>query len=205
MEQEFSSSLLENAVSALSRLPGVGRKTALRFALHLLRRDATEAEAIGQAIINMRQGIRYCRRCHNISEQELCPICSSPRRDASVVCVVESVKDVMIIENTRQYFGVYHVLGGLISPVDGIGPDMLQISSLAQRVADENIKEVILATGATIEADTTNFYIYRMLARTAPDVKVTQIARGVSVGNELEYTDEATLARSLTARTPFEL
>lgn len=205
MEQEFSSVLLENAVSSLSRLPGVGRKTALRFALHLLRREPEEALAIGNSIINLRQGVRYCRRCHNISEQELCPICASPRRDAATVCVVESVKDVMIVENTRQYFGVYHVLGGLISPIDGVGPDMLAIASLVERVRQGGIKEVILATGATVEADTTNFYIYRLLAKEAPQVKVSQIARGVSVGNELEYTDEATLARSLLARTPFEL
>ena len=205
MEQEFSSVLLENAVSALSRLPGVGRKTALRFALHLLRRDPSEALAIGNSIINLREGVRYCKVCHNISEQEVCPICASPRRDASTVCVVESVKDVMSVESTRQYFGVYHVLGGLISPVDGIGPDQLSIASLAQRAQSGDIKEVILATGATVEADTTNFYIYRLLAKCAPDVKVSQIARGVAVGNELEYTDEATLARSLISRTPFEL
>ncbi|MDE5661696.1 MAG: recombination mediator RecR [Muribaculaceae bacterium] len=205
MEQEFSSTLLENAVTSLSRLPGVGRKTALRFALHLLRRPAEEANTIGQAIIDMRNGIRYCRLCHNISEEELCPICASPRRQPSTVCVVENVKDVMIIENTGQYFGLYHVLGGLISPVDGIGPDMLEIASLAARVAEGGIDEVILATGATVEADTTNFYIYRMLSRTAPDLKITQLARGVSVGNELEYTDEATLARSIAGRTPFEI
>lgn len=205
MEQEFSSTLLENAVTSLSRLPGVGRKTALRFALHLLRRPAEEANTIGQAIIDMRNGIRYCRLCHNISEEELCPICASPRRQPSTVCVVENVKDVMIIENTGQYFGLYHVLGGLISPVDGIGPDMLEIASLAARVAEGGIDEVILATGATVEADTTNFYIYRMLSCTAPDLKITQLARGVSVGNELEYTDEATLARSIAGRTPFEI
>lgn len=205
MEQEFSSTLLENAVTSLSRLPGVGRKTALRFALHLLRRPAEEANTIGQAIIDMRNGIRYCRLCHNISEEELCPICASPRRQPSTVCVVENVKDVMIIENTGQYFGLYHVLGGLISPVDGIGPDMLEIASLAARVAEGGIDEVILATGATVEADTTNFYIYRMLSRTAPDLRITQLARGVSVGNELEYTDEATLARSIAGRTPFEI
>ncbi len=205
MEQEFSSVLLENAVSALSRLPGVGRKTALRFALHLLRRETEESLAIGNAIIALREGVRYCRRCHNISEQELCPICASPRRDQQTVCVVESVKDVMSVENTRQYFGVYHVLGGLISPVDGIGPDMLSIASLVERARTGSIKEVILATGATVEADTTNFYIYRLLSREAPQVKVSQIARGVSVGNELEYTDEATLARSLISRTPFQL
>ncbi len=205
MEQEFSSVLLENAVSALSRLPGVGRKTALRFALHLLRRETEESLAIGNAIIALREGVRYCRRCHNISEQELCPICASPRRDQQTVCVVESVKDVMSVENTRQYFGVYHVLGGLISPVDGIGPDMLSIASLVERARTGGIREVILATGATVEADTTNFYIYRLLSREAPQVKVSQIARGVSVGNELEYTDEATLARSLISRTPFQL
>lgn len=205
MEQEFSSGLLENAVSALSRLPGVGRKTALRYALHLLRREPEEALAIGNSIIDLRQGVRYCRICHNITEQEVCPICASPRRDSSLVCVVESVRDVMSVENTRQYTGVYHVLGGLISPVDGVGPDMLAIASLVERVRNGSVREVILATGATVEADTTNFYIYRLLSREAPEVKVSQIARGVSVGNELEYTDEATLARSLISRTPFEL
>ena len=205
MEQEFSSALLENAVSALSRLPGVGRKTALRFALHLLRREPSEAITIADAIANMRKGIKYCSICHNISETDVCPICASPKRQANAVCVVESVEDVMIIENTRQYFGLYHVLGGLISPIDGIGPDMLQIASLIERVAAGGVDEVILATGATVEADTTNFYIYRLLQRSMPQVKVTQIARGVSVGNELEYTDEATLARSLVGRIPFEL
>ena len=201
MEQEFSSILLENAVTALSRLPGVGRKTALRFALHLLRRPSDEAEALGNAIIGMRTGIRYCLKCHN----ELCPICASPSRNAAVVCVVENVKDVMSIENTRQFTGLYHVLGGLISPVDGVGPDALQIASLVERVKEGGVDEVILATGATVEADTTNFYIFRLISRAAPDVKITQLARGVSVGNEIEYTDEATLARSILSRTPFEL
>lgn len=204
MEQEFNSALLENAVSALSRLPGVGRKTALRYALHLLRREPSEAVGIGQAIIDLRQGIRYCHMCHNISETELCPICSSEKRNRSVICVVENVKDVMMIEKTRQFNGLYHVLGGLISPVDGIAPSDIEIESLRERVASDNIEEVILATGATVEADTTNFYIFRMLNRLYPTLKITQIARGVSVGNELEYTDEATLARSLSARTPFE-
>jgi len=205
MEQEYSSQLLENAVSALSRLPGVGRKTALRYALHLLRREACEAEAIGNAIIALRQGVVYCRMCHNISQTELCPICASDKRDRATICVVESVRDLMCIENTRQYNGLYHVLGGLISPIDGIGPDMLQIRSLIDRSASGDVSEIILATGATVEADTTNFYIYRLLAKEAPDVTVTQIARGVSVGNELEYTDEATLVRSIAGRTPFEL
>lgn len=205
MEQEYSSQLLENAVTSLSRLPGVGRKTALRFALHLLRRPAEDAVGIGQALIDLRQGIHYCRVCHNICEDEVCPICSSPHRQASTVCVVESVKDVMIIENTRQYFGLYHVLGGLISPVDGVGPDALAIASLTERVKAGGIEEVILATGATVEADTTNFYLYRLLSRTNPELRITQLARGVSVGNELEYTDEATLARSLLGRTPFKI
>ena len=205
MEQEFSSVLLENAVSALSRLPGVGRKTALRYALHLLRREPEDAITIGNSIINLRTGIKYCRICHNISEQDICPICSSPRRDSSTVCVVESVKDVMIIENTRQYYGLYHVLGGLISPVDGVGPDMLAIESLVQRVEHGGIQEIILATGTTVEADTTNFYLFRLLSKKVSELKISQIARGVSVGNELEYTDEATLARSLIARTPIEL
>ena len=205
MEQEFASNLLENAVASLSRLPGVGRKTALRFALHLLRRPTDEAVSLGEALINLRSNVRYCRQCHNISEDELCSICASPARQASVVCVVENVKDVMSIENTHQYSGLYHVLGGLISPIDGIGPDLLEIASLTERVAAGGIDEVILATGATVEADTTNFYIYRLLSRSAPNLKITQLARGVSVGNEIEYTDEATLARSILARTPFEL
>lgn len=204
MEQEFNSTLLENAVSALSRLPGVGRKTALRYALYLLRREASEATGIGRAIIELREGIRYCRMCHNISETELCAICSSAKRRRSIICVVENVKDVMMIEKTRQFDGLYHVLGGLISPVDGIAPSDIEIESLRERVASDEIEEIILATGATVEADTTNFYIYRMLSREFPALKITQIARGVSVGNELEYTDEATLARSLSARTPFE-
>lgn len=201
MEQEFSSTLLENAVTELSRLPGVGRKTALRLALHILRRDESEGIQLGEAIIKMRKEIRYCTKCHNISETELCPICSSPMRDSSVICVVENVQDVMIFERTGQYQGLYHVLNGLISPLDGVGPEQLQISSLVERVKSGNVSEVILALSATMEGDTTNFYIYRQLANT--EVKLTQLARGVSVGNEIEYTDEITLARSLLCRTPF--
>lgn len=195
--------MLENAVSSLSRLPGVGRKTALRFALHLLRREENEAVGIGEAIINLRKGIRYCSVCHNISEETVCPICSSPKRRRSLVCVVENVRDVMSIEATGRYDGVYHVLGGLISPIDGLGPDSLEIASLIERIKEGGIDEIILATGATVEADTTDFYIYRLIRRSGSDVKVTQLARGVAVGNEIEYTDEATLARSLVDRTPF--
>lgn len=207
MENEFSSSLLENAVTALSRLPGVGRKTALRLALHILRRPENEAREIGQALIDLRDNIRYCRVCHNISEEDVCPICASPLRKLNIVCVVENVRDVMSIESTGQYDGVYHVLGGLVSPIDGIGPDMLEIESLVKRVSTGEVDEVILALSATMEGDTTNYYIYRRL--TAPGVapeglKITQLARGVSVGNELEYTDEVTLGRSLLNRTLFD-
>ena len=203
MDREFTSTLLENAVTSLSRLPGVGRKTALRLALHLLRRDEAEAVGLGEALIAMRKGIRYCRVCHNISEDEVCDICASPLRDASSVCVVENVRDVMSIERTGQFAGLYHVLGGLISPVDGIGPDSLEIASLLERVAAGGVRELILALSATVEGDTTNFYIYRRVGELGADVKVTQLARGVSVGNEIEYTDEITLGRSLLNRTPF--
>lgn len=202
MSQEFASTLLENAVTELSRLPGVGRKTALRLALHLLRREPEAAQALGRAIMEMRANIRYCRVCHNISETELCPLCASPSRDASTVCVVETVKDVMSIENTGQFRGLYHVLGGVISPMDGIGPDALEIASLVERVAAGGVKEVILALSATMEGETTDYYIFRKLAPLG--VTVTQLARGVSVGNEIEYTDEITLGRSLLNRMPFE-
>lgn len=202
MDQKFASPLLEAAVTELSRLPGIGRKTALRLALHMLRRDPAEARRLGRAIIDLREGIRYCRVCHNISQDDVCPICASPLRDGRTVCVVENVKDVMSIENTGEFHGCYHVLGGLISPIDGIGPDALEIASLAERVGTGDIDEVILALSATMEGDTTNFYIYRRLAA-FPDVRVTQLARGVSVGNEIEYTDEITLGRSLLNRTPF--
>ncbi len=199
--QEFDSTLLDNAVSELSRLPGIGRKTALRLALYLLRQDESMANQIGRAIIEMRRGVRYCRVCHNISESELCPICASAMRDSSTVCVVENVKDVMAFERTGQFDGLYHVLGGVISPIDGIGPDMLEISSLVERIEAGGIDEVILALPATMEGETTNFYIYRRLQRTG--VKVTQLARGVAVGNEIEYIDEVTLGRSLAGRTIF--
>lgn len=201
MNQEFESTLLETAVTEISRLPGIGRKTALRLALHLLREDVSASVSLGEAIINLRKGIKYCRECHNISETDLCPICANERRDVSVVCVVESVKDVIVFENTRSFNGKYHVLGGVISPIDGIGPDKLQIDSLVARVAAGGINEVILALSATMEGETTEYYIYRRLLPYG--IKVTQLARGVSVGNEIEYTDEITLGRSLQNRTLF--
>ena len=179
MEQEYASTLLENTVTQLSRLPGIGRKTALRLALHILRQDENMGIELGRSIIDLRKGIKYCSSCHNISESDMCPICSNPNRDKSTVCVVESVKDVMSFENTGQYSGVYHVLGGVISPMDGIGPDSLEIKSLVDRVKAG----------------------YRQLG--GLDVKITQLARGVSVGNEIEYTDEITLGRSLLNRTLF--
>jgi len=202
LQTEFDSSLLDNAVSELSRLPGIGRKTALRLALYLLRQDPSMASQIGNAIIEMRRGIKYCSICHNISETETCPICASPSRHKRTICVVENVKDVIAFENTGQYQGLYHVLGGIISPIDGIGPDQLEIDSLVKRVEDGDVDEVILALSATMEGETTNFYIYRRLAHTG--VKITQLARGVAVGNEIEYIDEITLGRSLAGRTPFE-
>ncbi len=201
MLQSYNSTLLENAVSELSKLPGIGRKTALRLALHLLRRDENEAVSLGQSIIDMRKNINYCSKCHNISEEEVCPICNDNRRDKSVVCVVENVKDVITIESTRQHSGLYHVLGGLISPLDGISPSDLEIDSLVKRVTEENLSEVILALSPTIEGDTTNFYIYRKLSDLP--VKVTMLARGLSIGNELEYTDELTLGKSIQNRVLF--
>ena len=203
MQQEFESSLLESAVTEISRLPGIGRKTALRLALHLLRQEPSVALQLGESIIKLRKGICYCSVCHNISETETCPICADGRRDKSTVCVVENVKDVLIFENTGSYRGLYHVLGGVISPIDGVGPDQLQIDSLIQRVRSQQVKEVILALSATMEGDTTEYYIYKRLQAEKEPVKVTQLARGVAVGNEIEYTDEVTLGRSLLNRTLF--
>ena len=201
MEREFSSTLLENAVSEMAKLPGIGRKTSLRLILHLLREDESAAISLGEAIIKMRKEIKYCKKCHNISETDLCPICSDENRDVSTICVVENVKDVMVLESTRQYGGLYHVLGGLISPMDGIGPQSIEIESLVERVREGGVEEVILALSATMEGDTTNFYIYRKLADLG--VKITILARGVAVGNEIEYTDEITLGRSIINRTLF--
>lgn len=202
MQQEFTSRVLQNAVDRLSALPGVGRKTALRLALHLLRRDKSEGEALGESIIDLCRNVRYCSVCHNISERDVCDICTSSLRDRSMVCVVENVNDVMVIERTGQFRGLYHVLGGVISPMEGIGPDSLQIDSLVERVAAGDVEEVILALGATMEGDTTNYYIYRKLSAW-PQVRITQLARGVAVGNDIEYTDEITLGRSLLQRTLF--
>lgn len=202
MEKEFESGLLESAVNEFAKLPGIGRKTALRLVLYLLRQREDVAVQFGEAIIKLSKEIRYCSECHNISEHEQCPICSNPLRDKSTICVVENVKDVMSIENTHQHGGVYHVLGGLISPMDGVGPQDIEIDSLVERVSAGGVKEVILALSATMEGDTTNFYIFRRLAP-YPDVKITMLARGVSVGNEIEYTDELTLGRSIINRTLF--
>ncbi len=205
-ENEFQSKLLESAVTELSRLPGVGRKTALRLALYMLRRDEREAVALGQSIIDLRRGIRYCSECHNISETELCPICADSRRDRSKICVVENVRDVLSVERTGRFTGLYHVLGGVISPIDGIGPDRLEIASLVSRVsANPEIDEVILALSPTMEGDTTAYYIYRNLTQNSQEnLIVTRLARGVAVGNELEYTDELTLGRSILDRRPFD-
>ena len=201
MNQSYNSVLLDTAVSELSKLPGIGHKTALRLALHLLRKEAETSYALGNAIIEMRKGIAYCPVCHNISEGGICQICSNPRRDRQTICVVENVKDVITIERTHEHTGLYHVLGGLISPLDGISPADLEIDSLVRRAETENVKEVILALSPTMEGDTTNFYIYRKLADLP--VKVTMLARGLSIGNELEYTDELTLGRSILKRTLF--
>ena len=202
IQQQYPSQLLEKAVQEFSKLPGVGRKTALRLVLHLLRQDTGDVEAFSDAIVRLKHEVKYCRVCHNISDNEICPICSNSRRDGSLVCVVENIQDVMAVENTQQFNGLYHVLGGVISPMDGIGPGDLEIDSLVSRVAEGNIREVILALSSTMEGDTTNFYIYRKMA--PYDVKVSIIARGISIGDELEYTDEVTLGRSILNRTLFE-
>lgn len=202
ISQQYPSQLLERAVQEFSKLPGVGRKTALRLVLHLLRQEDQDVQAFVEAVSRLKHDVCYCKTCHNISDAERCPICADPRRDATTVCVVENIQDVMAVENTQQYQGLYHVLGGVISPMDGIGPSDLEIDSLVKRVEEGGVREVILALSPTMEGDTTNFYIFRKLA--PYDVSISIIARGVSVGNELEYTDEVTLGRSIANRTPFE-
>ena len=201
MNGHYPSTLLEKAVNEFAKLPGVGRKTAMRLVLHLLRQDTDVVEAFGNAIVTLKREVKYCKVCHNISDTDVCSICSNSQRDASVICVVESIRDVMAVEATQQYRGLYHVLGGVISPMDGIGPSDLQIESLVQRVAAGGVQEVVLALSTTMEGDTTNFYIYRKLANMG--VKLSVIARGISVGDELEYADEVTLGRSILNRTTF--
>ena len=201
--QPYPSRLLENAVTQFSRLPGIGRKTALRLVLHLLRQEDEDVEQLASALTTMKREVKRCRVCHNISDQDVCPVCSDSRRDRHTVCVVENIQDVMAIENTQQFHGLYHVLGGVISPMDGIGPSDLEIQSLVERVGQGDVDEVILALSPTMEGDTTNFYIFRKLAPYR-QLRITVIARGVSVGDELEYTDEVTLGRSILNRTLFE-
>ncbi|MCR5432815.1 MAG: recombination mediator RecR [Bacteroidaceae bacterium] len=199
----YPSTLLQRAVGEMSRLPGIGQKTALRLVLHLLRQERGEVENLAQSLIELRRGVRYCNVCHNLCDSELCEICSTPSRDKSTVCVVENVQDVMAIENTQQYTGVYHVLGGIISPMEGIGPSDLTIESLVERVSQGGISEVILALSPTMEGDTTNFYIYRKL-QDFP-VQISVIARGIAQNDELQYTDEVTLGRALAGRIPFKV
>lgn len=201
MIQNYPSALLENAVKQLSSLPGIGRKTALRLALYVLRQEESFTDNFTSALSELRHEVKYCKVCHNISDSDVCSICSDPRRDSSIVCVVENIREVMAIENTGQFNGLYHVLGGIISPIDGIGPADLEIDSLVERVKAGGIAEVLLALSTTMEGDTTNFYIYRKLQPTG--VKVTVIARGISIGDEIEYADEVTLGRAIVGRTNF--
>lgn len=200
MQQQYPSQLLERAVGEFSKLPGIGRKTALRLVLHLLRRETGEVEQFTSALTTLKKEVHYCRICHNISDTDVCPICSNPQRDSKTICVVENIQDVMAVERTSQFNGLYHVLGGIISPMDGIGPSDLEIDSLVERVRDGGVEEVIFALASTMEGDTTNFYISRKLQPIG--VKLSVIARGISVGDELEYTDEVTLGRSIVNRTP---
>ena len=199
---EFSSKLLENAVYEVSQLPGIGKRTALRLVLHLLRQPSTQTEHLSFALQNLRSEIKYCKNCHNISDVEVCEICVNPKRDESIVCVVEDVRDVMAIENTSQFKGLYHVLGGKISPMDGIGPTDLNISTLIDKVKSGVVKEVVFALSSTMEGDTTNFYIYKQIE--SYEIITSTIARGIAVGDELEYADEVTLGRSILNRIPFE-
>ena len=201
MIQKYPSTLLENAVNEFAKLPGIGRKTALRLVLYTLKRSTEEVNSFSRAISDLRNNINYCKVCHNICETEICNICGDPGRDSSTVCVVENIREVMAIENTGQFHGLYHILGGIISPMEGIGPNDLQISSLIERAKEGRIKEIILALSTTMEGDTTNFYIYRKLG--GIEVKISIIARGIAVGDEIEYADEVTLGRSILNRTNF--
>jgi recombination protein RecR len=199
---EFSSKLLEKAVNEMSQLPGIGKRTALRLVLHLLRQPAEQTHFLSQALTTMRDEIKLCVNCHNISDIEICEICSNTSRDHKIICVVEDVRDVMAIENTRQYKGIYHVLGGKISPIDGVGPSQLNITTLVEKVKLGSINEVVFALSSTMEGDTTNFYIFKQIANC--EIKTSTIARGIAVGDELEYADEVTLGRSIVQRVPFE-
>ncbi|MEY2739514.1 MAG: Recombination protein RecR [Bacteroidota bacterium] len=199
---ELPSKLVENAVNEMAQLPGIGKRTALRLVLHLLKQPLDQTEALAEALATMRKDIQFCTICHTISDEEICGICSNASRDASIICVVEDVRDVMAIENTNMFKGVYHVLGGKISPIEGIGPSQLKITSLVEKVKEGRVSEIIFALSSTMEGDTTNFYIYKQLKDFA--VKMSTIARGISVGDELEYADEITLGRSLLHRIPFE-
>ena len=201
MIQKFPSVLLENAVNEFAKLPGIGKKTALRLALYTLKRTPEEIALLGEAIVNLRNRVSYCGICHNICDEKICNICNDSNRDTTLICVVENIKEVMAIENTGQFHGVYHVLGGIISPMEGIGPNDLQIPDLIRRAQSGNVSEIILALSTTMEGDTTNFYIYRKLA--GLNIKVSLIARGVSIGDEIEYADEITLGRSILNRTNF--
>lgn len=201
MNQQYPSALLEKAVNEFAKLPGIGRKTAMRLVLHLLRQDDAVVESFAKALTTLKHDVKYCKVCHNISDTDVCRLCNNPQRDASTICVVENIQDVMAVENTQQFRGLYHVLGGVISPMDGIGPSDLEIESLVRRVEAGGVREVVLALSSTMEGDTTNFYIFRKLAKC--DVKLSIIARGISIGDELEYTDEVTLGRSIVNRTPF--
>ena len=201
MMRQYPSILLDKAVGEFAKLPGIGRKTALRLVLHMLRQTDENVMTFADALSRLKREVKYCKVCHNISDTDVCSICSDSRRDGSVICVVENVQDVMAVENTQQFHGLYHVLGGVISPMDGVGPADLEIDSLVERVSQGGVKEVILALSSTMEGDTTNFFISRKLAQYP--VKLSVIARGISVGDELEYTDEVTLGRSILNRTPF--
>lgn len=198
----FPSRLLENAVNEFAKLPGIGRKSALRLVLHILKQEVHEVEIFANSLIQLRSEVKHCRVCHNISDTDVCNICSNPSRNKSFICVVENIKDVMAIENTHQFNGLYHVLGGIISPMDGIGPSDLEVDSLVGRVNEGGIDEIILALSTTMEGDTTNFFIFKKLKNL--DVKISTLARGVSIGDELEYTDEVTLGRSIVNRMNFE-
>lgn len=198
----FSSKLIEEAVAEFSKLPGVGKRTALRYVLHMMKMDKPEVEKFGNAFIRLINDLQYCEKCHNVSDKVICDICSNTSRDHTTVCVVEDVRDVMAIENTQQYRGVYHVLGGIISPMDGIGPGDLSIESLVQKVISGEVKEVIMALSTTMEGDTTNFYIYKRLKDHG--IIMSAIARGISIGDEIEFADEVTLGRSIINRTPYE-